>query len=122
MVWVNPLGLQTISAGADWVQWHERENWYQLPWCKPYHLKTYRLTQIEGHVAGVNWHLRLWDEDGRSRDCPWVELQPDRRIWDLVYNGILHSVAAGAEINSLAIDMLRLEGSPALQIQSDLND
>ena len=118
----DPLNRETISAGADWVQWYKRPKWYQWRKREPHLVKTYRLTNIEGYAAGAVLYLRVVDEDGRGSDRIRSGLQPDRRIWDLVYNGILHSVAAGAEINSLAIDMLRLEGSPALQIQSDQRD
>lgn len=118
----DPLKRETISAGADWVQWYKRPKWYQWRKREPHVVKTYRLTNIEGYAAGAVLYLRIVDEDGQGSDRIRAGLQPDRRIWDLVYNGILHSVAAGAEINSLAIDMLRLEGSPALQIQSDQSD
>ncbi|GAA3564826.1 hypothetical protein GCM10022222_55720 [Amycolatopsis ultiminotia] len=45
------------------------------------------------------------------------ELQRDRRIWDLVYNGILHSVASGAQVGNQAIGILQLDKTPALKIR-----
>jgi hypothetical protein len=44
-------------------------------------------------------------------------LQRDRRIWDLVYNGVLHSVAGGAQATQQAIGVLKLNDTPALRLR-----
>lgn len=113
----DPLTRQTISAGADWVQWKRRPKWYQRRRDRGTFLKIYRLTKIEGYGAGPVLYVRIVDEDGRGIDRTRTELHPDRRIWDLMYNGIQHSIANGCEINSLAIQMLHLESSPALRLR-----
>jgi hypothetical protein len=113
----DPMERRTVSAGADWIQWNRRPKWYQSRRDRTNYLKFYRLAEIEGYAAGAVLYLRMRDEDGRGIDRIRAELQSDRRIWDLVYNGILHSVANGAEINRSAIEMLRLENSVALEIR-----
>lgn len=118
----DPLARQTISAGADWVQWKKRPKWYQWRRDRGTFLKIYRLTKIEGYGAGPVLYLRIVDEDGRGIDRTRTELHPDRRIWDLMYNGIQHSVANGCEINSLAIQMLHMENSPALRLRESDNE
>lgn len=94
-------------------------------------LKINSRAKIEGYAAGVVLYVRIVDEDGRGIDRTRTELHPDRRIWDLMYNGsstpsptaarmyngIKHSIANGCEINSLAIEMLHLENSPALRLR-----
>lgn len=114
----DPLARQTISAGADWVQWKRRPKWYQRRRDRGTFLRIYRLTKIEGYGAGAVLYVRIVDEDGRGIDRTRTELHPDRRIWDLMYNGIQHSIANGCEINSLAIQMLHLENSPALRLSA----
>lgn len=60
--------------------------------------------------------LELYDKDvGIARS--FQELQQDRRIWNLVYNGILHSVANGATVSKQAIGILQLHNTPALQLR-----
>ena len=113
----DPLERQTISAGADWVQWKRRPKWYQRRRDRGTFLKVYRLTKIEGYGAGAVLYLRIVDEDGRGIDRTRTDLHSDRRIWDLMYNGIQHSIANGCEINSLATQMLHLENSPALRLR-----
>lgn len=113
----DPLARQVISAGADWVQWKRRPKWYERRRDRGTFLKIYRLTKIEGYGAGAVLYVRIVDEDGRGIDRTRTELHPDRRIWDLMYNGIQHSIANGCEINSLAVEMLHLENSPALRLR-----
>src|SRR5699024_8759270 len=53
-------------------------------------------------------YLELAD-DSSFIELARVEWQPDRRIWDPVYNGILHSVADGATTNHNARGFLQLD-------------
>jgi hypothetical protein len=44
----------------------------------------------------------LTDVDGHKIDAPIHIIQSDRLIWDLLYNGIRHSIAKGAELKGTA--------------------
>lgn len=116
----NPRLYETSSAGADWIQWQYTRRWYQRQALTNY-LKIYELSRIEAYHAGSginSWlQLRLADLDGRGMDRTLGDLQRDRRIWDLLYNGILHSVANGAQINQAAIGLLKLDETPALKLR-----
>ncbi|WP_297547275.1 hypothetical protein [Amycolatopsis sp.] len=108
----SPFSYFTYSAGADWllverVRWGVRKRgWVDL----------YELKRIDASFGGTTFHLWLFDKDlGFSRS--FQELQQDRRIWDLVYNGILHSVAGGAEPSKQAIGILKLNETPALRLR-----
>ena len=58
--------------------------------------------------AGVG-RMHLVDRDGRKLQTNISRLQDDRRIWDLAYNGILHSVVGNsADTNQLARKSLKL--------------
>jgi hypothetical protein len=77
-----------ISAGADWLQ--ARRHWVKL----------YELTKVTLHYRGNNYWLSLQDRDDHAIRVSVNTIQKDRDMWDLVYNGILHSVIAGeAETN-----------------------
>lgn len=76
----------------------------------------YELKRVHAHYGGTTFHLELSDKDiGFARS--FQELQQDQRIWDLVYNGILHSVANGATVSKQAIGILQLDKTPALRIR-----
>ncbi|MGH3949391.1 MAG: hypothetical protein ACRDSE_09735 [Pseudonocardiaceae bacterium] len=105
-----------MSAGADWVQWGMRKRWYQRRAHRGY-LKIYELVSVTADAAGPTLYLRLEDAEGNVLYRMRHALQGDRRIWDLLYNGILHSVANGAEIDTLAIGMLKLDETPALRLR-----
>lgn len=81
-----------ISVGADWLQ--DRRHWVKL----------YELTNVtlvgRNSYRGNTYSLILKDRDGHVILIPVNSIQKDRDIWDLVYNGILHSVVIGeAETN-----------------------
>ncbi len=94
-----------LSAGADWVA--RGKKWVRL----------YELTKVTSHSypywgAGVC----LCDSGGRKLRCRFVDLSSDRLLWDLTYNGILHSViAGGAETNWQARKTLALPEPPPKQ-------
>ncbi|MPY85862.1 MAG: hypothetical protein GEV00_21865 [Actinophytocola sp.] len=105
----RPLSLKSMSAGADWIQWCRRKRWYHRCAHQGW-LKTYELVSIKGFTRiGMLTYLRLEDADGRVLKRMKHDLQPNRQIWDLLYNGILHSVANGAVIDNLANGILKLD-------------
>ncbi|HEX5494071.1 MAG TPA: hypothetical protein VFX70_05785, partial [Mycobacteriales bacterium] len=70
---------------------------------------TYELTKVALKRSGANMMLDLVDRDGRTLRVPWSRLQYNRALWDLVYNGILHSVYVGhAETDLGARNHLKL--------------
>lgn len=108
----SPFSYFTYAAGADWLM-VERSRWgvKSRAW-----VDIYELTRIDAAYGGTTFHLWLYDKDmGITRSSE--ELQRDRRIWDLVYNGILHSVAGGAQVSPQAIGILQLNKTPALKIR-----
>ncbi|GAA3588635.1 hypothetical protein GCM10022222_86310 [Amycolatopsis ultiminotia] len=109
----SPFTYLTYAAGADWLL-VERSRWGIK---KRIWLDLYKLTKIDASYGGTTFHLWLYNKGGGfSRSTQ--ELQLDRRIWDLVYNGILHSVASGAQVSNQAIGILQLDKTPALKIRN----
>lgn len=90
--------LKWLAAGSVWVQ--TRWSWVNV----------YELTRIRFTVNGVNRVLRLEDSAGREVDpLDLRDVQANPAMWDLVYNGILHSVASGnCDISEKARAVLRL--------------
>ncbi|WP_146770992.1 hypothetical protein [Prauserella muralis] len=107
----GPFSYTVLSAGADWCQYdlyrfgvHRRNHVVNL----------YALRQINFGSGPTVITLGLADdEDNIAMDR--TDWQADRRIWDLVYNGILHSVAAGAKVAPQARRLLELDHVPALR-------
>lgn len=86
------------AAGADWVR--VRKSWVSI----------YELAIISvRHSSGVE--LKLVDGDGREVEANFVILQHNQKIWDLLYNGLLHSTVNGAVVSPTAIKYLRLPDS-----------
>lgn len=71
------------SVGADWLR--RRRDWVKL----------YELTKVTAHIRSNVIHLDFRDRDGRAVQLSSRDVQQSREMWDLVYNGILHSVIAG---------------------------
>ena len=70
----------------------------------PCHLETITLVL---HSPSI--HLDLKDRDGREVRVNSSDVQEDRDIWDLVYNGMLHSVIiGGAETNGMVHSALEV--------------
>lgn len=93
------LGRRTgISAGADWFA------------VKGGHVDVYELTKVRivGTSGGLSWDLELADRKGTELSINLREIQANRDLWDLVYNGIAHSVNRGAKTNPKALDKLEL--------------
>ncbi|HEY4455997.1 MAG TPA: hypothetical protein VGN81_16915 [Pseudonocardiaceae bacterium] len=78
------------SAGADWLKL--KKSW----------VKTYELTEIKTQFLSNTIYVYLTDKDGRKIDEQINTLQQDRLIWDLLYNGVRHSIASGAELKGTA--------------------
>jgi hypothetical protein len=87
------------AAGADWVR--NRTDW----------VKTYELAEIEVHLSSAGTELFLKDGSGRSLNGRLGDLQANRDLWDLVYNGIRHSLAHGATVNRYARNALKLDAA-----------
>lgn len=92
------MKLKWLAVGSVWVQ--DRRGWVNL----------YELTRIRFAVDGLNRVLRLDDSAGRELDQLYLrDAQANSAMWDLIYNGILHSVASGnCEISEKARAVLRL--------------
>lgn len=106
-LWVLPLiagilitltiGVGHCCAGADWFARGK-------PW-----VNTYDLTSIRVTIPQNERHLELEDSTGRKLKLQLATAQESQDLWDLVYNGILHSATNGdAEVNALAGASLRL--------------
>lgn len=73
-----------LAAGARWLQY--KDQW----------VDTYELTHVHVQASGANMMLRLTDSAGRSIGSLTLKgIQRNQALWDLVYNGILHSVVTG---------------------------
>lgn len=97
------FGNEPISAGADWLAGRR------------IFVKTYDLVKVEVGIVsgGVAHELQLTDEYGKSANYRISELQQNHALWDLVYNGLIHSVHLnGAETNQRARDYLLLDYPP----------
>jgi hypothetical protein len=88
---------ESSAAGAEWVMMNKA-------W-----VRTYELISVKAYTYSNSLNLHLVDRDGRKLQTNISRLQDDRRIWDLAYNGILHSVVGnGADTNQLARKSLKL--------------
>ncbi|MCA1186898.1 MULTISPECIES: hypothetical protein [unclassified Saccharopolyspora] len=88
------------SAGADWFASSTRS------YVKLYKLKTIAIERPGD--AAEPW-LVLTDGYGGSARAPLHRIQRKRALWDLVYNGIAHSVHRGpATATGRALDLLEL--------------
>jgi hypothetical protein len=110
----SPLEVSTVSVGSDWFQTSHGRRWYRR--ARTNYLKLYELIEVTGSADGGAPELYLSDGE-RAMRRRIDELQPDRRTWDLIYNGILHSVAAGAEIDVVSAALLHLHMAPAVATQ-----
>ncbi|MGH8867950.1 MAG: hypothetical protein ACRDYU_08135 [Actinomycetes bacterium] len=80
-----------VSAGADWLR--GKKGW----------VSTYELTRIKASRAYATIAYQFTDAGDRHLYLTATDLEENPRLWDLVYNGILHSVYVNrAEVNALA--------------------
>lgn len=85
-------GADTIALDTPLPEWLQQ---WRGGW-----VRTYELAKVtaSSHVTGTQ--LSLTDRGGRKIQINSEHIQEDRLMWDLVYNGIVHSVVAGgAETN-----------------------
>ncbi|WP_245556217.1 hypothetical protein [Actinopolyspora mortivallis] len=83
------------AVGVDWLK--VGRAWVLL----------YELTDIKVRHRGMSMHLDLKDSGVRKVQVKVDELQEDRDMWDIVYNGLLHSVVTnGATTNWAAHSFL----------------
>lgn len=98
------LGRFRTSAGVDWLN-HNKS-----------FIKTYDLVSVKLAFGGnATPILDAKDSHGNTIYARISDLQQNHELWDLVYNGILHSVHAGeAETNKRAREHLLLDYPPHL--------
>lgn len=87
------------AAGADWFS-------FQKSW-----VRVYELVEIKTRFFSNTIYVYLVDVAGRKTEAPINIIQADRLIWDLLYNGIRHSIASGAELTGTARNYFQT-GSP----------
>lgn len=88
------------SAGADWFATRTKG------YVKLYELKS---VKVEYTAGGESVGIELTDVHGGFAGASLRQLQRKRALWDLVYNGIAHSVLKGtATANEQALDKLQL--------------
>lgn len=88
-----------VAAGAEWVA-------HQTGW-----VRLYDLTEVRTRGGYAKIYLCLTDTAGRKMDPSLTVLQHNRDLWDLVYNGILHSIRdRDVVVDSLARTVLQLRG------------
>lgn len=110
----KPWKLGTTYAGADWLTGKAgRKDPNQA-------LMLYEIVKVRTSVAAGHRYLRLEDRNGYWLDMTFSAWQKDARIWALVYNGILHSVANGADIRLGDAKGLGFEDSPAIKLNEQL--
>jgi uncharacterized integral membrane protein len=90
------IGSDRCSAGADWLK-------YRKSWVRTYELTVIMVSYEQGKPA-----LRLTDRDKRVLSITAEMLWSNRLIWDLLCNGIRHSVAHGAAHNDAATGLFQL--------------
>jgi hypothetical protein len=71
-------------------------------------LPLYELHSISVRDSARGLSLRLVSQDKRRLTLPFGLLEANQQLWDLVYNGIRHSEAAGAEIDARTRRLLAL--------------
>lgn len=98
----NHSHRQFVAAGAGWVA--HNSGW----------VHTYDLIQVKIEIDAQPF-LYLLDSDLRATRPPLREIQQNRELWDLVYNGILHSFQERhVHTNPNARRILQLHG-PAMR-------
>lgn len=102
----GPFTYVVVSVGADWCQY---ENYRYGVKRGSHVIDLYDLVKIEVATGGVaQLFLTLYGPE-RGIHLALHEWQTDRRMWDLVYNGIIHSVAKGAKTDKMARAVLELD-------------
>jgi hypothetical protein len=71
-------------------------------------LPLYELRSISVRDSSRGLALRLVGPNKQRLTLPFGLLEANQQLWDLVYNGIRHSVVGGAEIDARTRELLRL--------------
>ncbi|MDZ7918083.1 MAG: hypothetical protein U5O16_40775 [Rhodococcus sp. (in: high G+C Gram-positive bacteria)] len=91
------LAKDRVIAGARWVQ--QRDEW----------VSTYELAKIRSTTFGLNRAMSIRDTHGNNFVLVLRPTQQNPLLWNLVYNGIAHSVAHGnCDISKAARRILKL--------------
>jgi len=92
------MGDRWTAAGASWVQ--KQNSW----------VDTYHLTRIRLNAGDAARSLFLDDKHGNAiRSLSLAQIQANPDLWDLVCNGILHSIASGdCDINARTRRILQI--------------
>lgn len=97
----SSIRVSSCAAGAEWFA--VGNNWVDL----------YNLSSVEVKAPTHYREIILKDRSGRQADYQLMDIQENQDLWDLVYNGILHSVVkGGAETNTLGQSALKLPPQP----------
>jgi hypothetical protein len=97
-----------MEAGASWFR--HGKSW----------VKTYELTEIKLEKAWGADNLELRDAEDRVISIKITDIQDNPDLWNLVYNGILHSVIqGGATTNQRARERLHLDQNDRLSSTDD---
>ncbi|MQA86709.1 MAG: hypothetical protein GEV03_19270 [Streptosporangiales bacterium] len=100
------LGRDRLAAGADWFS--RTRSW----------VRTYELTSVRLVKAWGSDELELRDAHGGKVSVSLTNIQQKPRLWDLVYNGILHSVHSGRALtNQLARERLKLPAGSSAEAE-----
>ncbi|MDZ7929262.1 MAG: hypothetical protein U5N21_04025 [Rhodococcus sp. (in: high G+C Gram-positive bacteria)] len=105
--WLVILGLPALQyrkslgdrvlAGARWVQ--QRDEW----------ISTYEITRIRSTTVGLNRASKIEDVHSNKMILVFRDAQMNPLLWNLVYNGIAHSVAHGnCDISKAARRILKV--------------
>ncbi|WP_183783549.1 hypothetical protein [Prauserella sediminis] len=97
--WFLPRNTK-MAAGADWVNAGGDT------------IYTYELVEIGTSGTPGSWELILKDQRGNVDRGNIADYQQNPLLWDLVFNGIRHSVAAGATIDPETYRVLKLDEYP----------
>lgn len=73
---------QWMAAGSEWFA--SDTGWVKL----------YELSRVDLAGNGISPRLYLTDTQGHGAHAELRQMQANSRLWDLVYNGILHSCHA----------------------------
>lgn len=99
---------QGFYVGSTWITEHERlidERSSTL------RLNTYELGEVRvRRTARPDAILLMVSRKYESIKIPLGLLEGNPRLWDYVYNGLVHSVANGAEIDAATRELLHLAG------------
>lgn len=86
-----------VLAGSQWVQTGKK--WVSI----------YELTRIRSTNVGLQRAMKLEDCHGHKLVLVLRHAQKNTKLWDLVYNGIVHSVASGdCDISKAARRILKV--------------